>query len=134
MPIFLKKIEKTWKRMGKHLKVVIRQEKIFQLIKILQLRTKLPTELLLCSRFIMDHCFQNFQRLKKICTKELLHTTLLPNYQVTRPKGFGRFGVPDFATLRREQLLRVEILQQLEAKFLTTMVSCARFVMDHIFR
>ena len=47
--------------------------------------------------------------------------------QAIRPKRLDGFGVPEFATLRQEQLIYVEILE-LQAKFQTVMALCLRFI------
>ena len=47
-------------------------------------------------------------------------------HQAVRPNRLSGFGVPKFATLRKEQLIYVEILQ-LQAMFQTAIVLCSRF-------
>ena len=48
-------------------------------------------------------------------------------HQALKLDSLGRFGVPEFATLRQEWLIYVETLQ-LRTTFQTAMVSCSRFI------
>ena len=55
-----------------------------------------------------------------------IRSSYLTHYAI-RPNRLGRFGVPEFATLRQEYLIYIEILQ-VRAKFQTLIVLCSRFI------
>ena len=87
------------------------------LVEILQLRAKF--QITMVSRFIW---ITNFSDRRRDSNANFLHAKHLPSPLGHEVYRLGGFGVPEFATLRQQQLIYVEILQ-LRAKFTHTFLA-----------